>query len=117
MSSNHPPRVLKLFCWILDVSYRSLFVSIEHGQTVAELKEEIVKQNRRTVSHVDAYQLDLWKVRRFYLLDKLMFTTFPQGIHRNQPEFHDRGSQMHDYRPITTVRGRPIVGRFPSKAR
>jgi hypothetical protein len=67
MSLNHPPRVLKLFCWILDVSDRSFFVSIEDGQTVAELKEEIVKKKPNAFANVDPDQLDLWKVRRYYL--------------------------------------------------
>ena len=88
MSTNNPPRVLKLFSWILDVSDRSFFVSIEDGQTVAEPKEEIVKKKPNAFANVDPDQLDIWKVRHFSNLEKLMFIT-PQGIHRDQPDSYE----------------------------
>ena len=115
MSTNNPPCILKLFSWILNMSDRSFFISIEDGQTVAELKEEIVKKNPCMFSHVDTYQLDLWKVHHFSLLGKSMFTNLHQGIHHDQPESYKWGSQTQDYWPIIVVRGRSIVGRFPPR--
>jgi len=89
MSSNNPPHPITLFCWILDVSDRSFSVTIQTTRTVDQLKEEIVKKKPNAFVNVDPDQLDLWKVRRFALLEKPMLTLLPQGIHRDQPEPHE----------------------------
>jgi hypothetical protein len=51
-----------LLCWILDVSEDSFSVSIKDNRTVDELKNAIKKKKPVTVTNVDAFRLELWKV-------------------------------------------------------
>jgi hypothetical protein len=67
MASNHPPRSLTLFCWILGVSNHPFSVDIEDTRTVDHLKEAIVKKKPTAFANVDPDQLTLWKVRGFSL--------------------------------------------------
>jgi hypothetical protein len=67
MASNHPPRSLTLFCWILGVSDHPFPVDIEDTRTVGHLKEAIVKKKPTAFANVDPDQLTLWKVRGFSL--------------------------------------------------
>ena len=80
MSLNHPPRVLKLFCWILDVSDSSFSVSIDETQTVDDLKEAILKKKSATFANIDADQLTLWKVSPFIFVQTILIT-LPQEVH------------------------------------
>jgi Crinkler effector protein N-terminal domain len=51
----------ELHCFIAGES-NLLLVDAPCNVTVGDLKEAIHDKSRRTLDHVDAYKLDLWKV-------------------------------------------------------
>jgi hypothetical protein len=58
--------VIKVFCWILDVSDSSFSVDIKDNLTVDDLKLAIVQKYSVSFDKVDAFELVLWKVSGFH---------------------------------------------------
>jgi Crinkler effector protein N-terminal domain len=56
-------KIRKLFCWVNGDEYSQAFpVEIEGTKTVGDLKKVIKKEKENAFQHVDADNLQLWKV-------------------------------------------------------
>ena len=57
------PAEISLACWIVGLDDANAFpVDILRSQTVGHLKEAIKRKKENALNHIDADQLEVWKV-------------------------------------------------------
>jgi hypothetical protein len=49
---DNPTRTIKLYCWIVDISYMSFSISMEESQTVEDMIEVILDKKRHLFPEV-----------------------------------------------------------------
>ena len=64
----NPPRIITLFCWILDVSENAFPVDIDDSKTVGHLKKAITKEKSATFDNIEPDLLNLHEVSGIFNL-------------------------------------------------